>query len=268
MFKQRLLSGIVLIIVLILVIGFGGNVLFGFSLIISLIGMYELNQIVKVQKSLLGIVTYIGAVLYYIVLYLKLNELLIGVIILTLILIMSVYVLTFPTYESSQITTAFFGLIYVAVMISYIYQARCLSKGAEGVALAVLVFISSWGSDTCAYCVGMLLGKHKLAPILSPKKSIEGAVGGVIGAGILGCILALVMNGLGYGNHNTILYAVICAVGAVISMIGDLAASAVKRNYEIKDYGHLIPGHGGILDRFDSVIFTAPVIYYLALYLI
>ena len=92
-----------------------------------------------------------------------------------------------------------------------------------------------------------------MAPVLSPKKSIEGAVGGVAGAALLGVIYAAATQG------KMAEYALICAVGALISMVGDLAASAIKRNQNIKDYGKLIPGHGGILDRFDSVIITAPV---------
>lgn len=97
-----------------------------------------------------------------------------------------------------------------------------------------------------------------MAPVLSPKKSVEGAVGGVLGAALLGVAYAAATKG------SVMEYAVICAVGALISMVGDLAASAIKRNQNIKDYGTLIPGHGGILDRFDSVIFTAPVIYFLS----
>ena len=150
---------------------------------------------------------------------------------------------------------AFFGVIYVAVMLSFIYLTRNLPDGKF---LVWLIFLCSWGCDTCAYCVGMLIGKHKMAPVLSPKKSIEGAVGGVAGAALLGVIYATATHG------KMAEYAVICAVGALISMVGDLAASAIKRNQNIKDYGKLIPGHGGILDRFDSVIITAPVIYYLA----
>ena len=97
-----------------------------------------------------------------------------------------------------------------------------------------------------------------MAPVLSPKKSVEGGVGGVAGAALIGGVY-------GAAVHSDIaMYAVIGAVGALISMVGDLAASAIKRNREIKDYGTLIPGHGGILDRFDSVIFTAPFIYFLA----
>ncbi len=126
----------------------------------------------------------------------------------------------------------------------------------------------SWGCDTCAYCVGVLFGKHKMSPKLSPKKSVEGAVGGVAGSMLLTALYGWVFrDAMQAGMQEIILLSAISGVGALLSMIGDLAASAVKRNYEIKDYGTLIPGHGGILDRFDSVIFTAPVVYFLAAYL-
>ena len=151
--------------------------------------------------------------------------------------------------------SAFFGVVYVAVMLSFILLTRNLPDGKF---IVWLTFLCSWGCDTCAYCVGMLIGKHKMAPVLSPKKSVEGGIGGVVGAGLLGVIYAAAIQG------PMVEYAVICGIGALISMVGDLAASAIKRNQGIKDYGKLIPGHGGILDRFDSVIFTAPVIYYLA----
>ena len=108
-----------------------------------------------------------------------------------------------------------------------------------------------------------------MAPKLSPKKSIEGAVGGVLGTVLLTILYGFVFQKqMNLSRSYIFLLSGITAVGALISMIGDLAASAIKRNYEIKDYGTLIPGHGGILDRFDSVIFTAPIIYYLALFLV
>lgn len=261
MFKTRLLSGIVLVIVLAATVGYGGNVLFAFLGIISLIGMSELYKVVEVHNKLLGIAGYLGAVLYYGILYTGNMVYMTMLVILFLVLLMAVYVFTFPAYRAEQVMTVFFGLFYVAVMLSYVYQARML---LEGVAIVCLIFLSSWGCDTCAYCVGMLIGKHKMAPKLSPKKSVEGGIGGVLGAALLGALLALGLNQWGGMSANPLQYAVICGVGGMISQVGDLAASAVKRNHEIKDYGKLIPGHGGILDRFDSVIFTAPVIYYLA----
>ncbi|MDL2249558.1 phosphatidate cytidylyltransferase [Lachnospiraceae bacterium OttesenSCG-928-J05] len=264
MFKTRLLSGIVLVAILALVIGLGGNVLFGFCLLISLIGMNELFKIAKTDRKAPGIMAYGGIILYYFVLLLGAKEYVMATIIITLVAILATYVFTFPTYDATQIVLTFFGVIYVGVMLSYIYQSRMSGDGVIGVAIVVLIFLASWGSDTCAYCVGMLFGKHKMAPILSPKKSIEGAVGGVVGAALLGCLFAFVLNQANFGSHSVVRYGIICGVGALISMVGDLAASGIKRNHQVKDYGHLIPGHGGILDRFDSVIFTAPIIYYLS----
>lgn len=131
-----------------------------------------------------------------------------------------------------------------------------------------LIFLSSWGCDTCAYCSGMLLGKHKLAPVLSPKKSIEGAIGGTLGSAILGLIYAWIFGSRMHGIEEPVIACTAaCAIAAVISQIGDLAASAIKRNHKVKDYGHIIPGHGGILDRFDSMIFTAPAIYFVLTFL-
>jgi phosphatidate cytidylyltransferase len=149
-------------------------------------------------------------------------------------------------------------------MLSFVYQIRELPRGLY---LAFLVFLCSWGCDTCAYCVGKLIGKHKMSPKLSPKKSIEGAVGGVAGSALLTAIYSYIFRAqMDIGSREIALLAVIAAIAGLISMVGDLTASAIKRNYDIKDYGNLIPGHGGILDRFDSMIITAPIIYYLALY--
>jgi phosphatidate cytidylyltransferase len=147
-------------------------------------------------------------------------------------------------------------------MLSCIYLTRHLENG---IYFVWLIFLSSWICDSCAYCVGMLWGRHKLAPNLSPKKSIEGALGGILGAMGAGALYgAFFVNRMVPELSVTLTFAVICGIGAVIAQIGDLAASAIKRNHEIKDFGKLIPGHGGIMDRFDSVIFTAPVIYALA----
>ena len=258
MFKTRLISGIVLVIIALATIISGSWILFFTLLAVSLIGMRELYKVMKVSDehvTVLELVGYLGAVLYYIAMRSDFGSYGTMAIIISMILILFVYVFGYPKYHAEQVMAAFFGVVYVAVMLSFIYLTRSLPDGKF---LVWLIFLCSWGCDTCAYCVGMLIGKHKMAPVLSPKKSIEGAVGGVAGAALLGVIYAAATQG------KMAEYALICAVGALISMVGDLAASAIKRNQNIKDYGKLIPGHGGILDRFDSVIITAPVIYYLA----
>ena len=258
MFKTRLLSGIVLVAVALLTIISGGYVLFFTLLGISLIGMQELYKVMKVREdhfNALEIAGYFGAVIYYVLMSLDFEKYGMMGVIISFMMFMFVYVFTYPKFKADQVMPAFFGVVYVAVMLSFIYLTRNLPDGKF---LVWLIFLCSWGCDTCAYCVGMLIGRHKMAPILSPKKSVEGGVGGVAGAALLGAIYAAATGG------ELAAYGIICGVGALISMVGDLAASAIKRNQEIKDYGKLIPGHGGILDRFDSVIFTAPIIYFLS----
>ncbi|MBR3811007.1 MAG: phosphatidate cytidylyltransferase [Agathobacter sp.] len=263
MFKTRLLSGIVLVILALIVIISGGYVTLFSLLGISLIGMYELYRVFQLEKTPLAFVSYALAVLFYVSrLYTVVEPM--AVVMLFLILLMFVYVFAYPKYKAKDVMAIFFGLFYVAIMLSYVYQIRILENGLY---LAFLIFICSWGCDTSAYCVGVLIGKHKMAPVLSPKKSIEGAVGGVVGTALLTVVYTLVFRTqMSLETKDIIILAVISAIAALISMVGDLTASAIKRNYDIKDYGTLIPGHGGIMDRFDSMMITAPIIYYLAVY--
>ena len=163
-----------------------------------------------------------------------------------------------------DVGVSFVGAAYTGLLMSSLILVRMGVPGIWGGVLVVGIFCSVWANDSFAYLVGSKFGKHKMAPRLSPKKSVEGGIGGVAGAALLGVLFALAMNQWGGAQANPLHYAIICAAGGMISQVGDLAASAIKRNHDIKDYGKLIPGHGGILDRFDSVIFTAPVIYYLA----
>ena len=263
MFWTRFRSAVIIVIVALTALIIGGNLLFGVMAIISLIGMMELFRVVNVNKSFLGFVGYLATVVWYALLFFNIADICaMPMIIGFLMLIMCVYVFAFPKYNSEQITMVFFGLIYVSVMISFIYRIRELDNG---IWIIWLVFMGSWISDTCAYCVGMLIGKHKLSPKVSPKKSIEGSIGGIVGATLLGALYAyIVKDKLQFGANPVMAFAVISGVSSIISQLGDLAASAIKRNKDVKDYGTLIPGHGGILDRFDSVIFTAPIVYYLA----
>jgi len=262
MFWVRFRSSVILMIITILSVVLGGNLLFGVTLAISLVGMMELMRIYGVHKSIVGAAGYLGCLVYYGLLFTGNEQHLVMMFMLYLLLMMTVYVLSFPKFNTEQIVITYFGLFYVAVMLSYIYQTRMLPGGEY---LVWLIFIGAWGSDTCAYLVGSQIGKHKMTPHLSPKKSIEGLLGGIFGAALIGFIFATVFKGKITGVSNPQLaFTIIGGCGIVISQIGDLAASAIKRNHEIKDYGKLIPGHGGILDRFDSIIYTAPIVFYLA----
>lgn len=264
MFWVRLRSGILLLLIAFLTIIPGGWVLWATALAVSLIGLGELYRAAGVpvgKDGALSLAGFLLTFLYYGLLALRLESYSTLFLVLALAVLLAVYVFTFPRYRSEQVMAAFFGIVYVSVLLSYIYQTRNLPDGRF---VVWLIFLCSWGCDTCAYCVGVLIGKHKMSPVLSPKKSVEGAVGGVLGAALLGALYAFAVGRFLQIGQPVLEFSVICAAGALLSMVGDLAASAIKRNHEIKDYGTLIPGHGGILDRFDSVIFTAPVIYFLA----
>lgn len=180
---------------------------------------------------------------------------------LDFLLTMAVYVYTFPRRKSSNATGAVAAFLYMPVLMAFVSRTRCLP---HGIFLYLLIFICASVSDVCALAVGMAIGKHKLAPVLSPKKTIEGAIGGVAGSALVSFLLGMVLHRLDQSANVMTLFLIIGICGSFIGQTGDLAASAIKRNYGIKDYGTLIPGHGGIMDRFDSIIFTAPVIYYLS----
>ncbi len=260
-FYTRLTSGIVLVALMLATIIPGGNILFVANLIISLVGVYELYKVLGLEKRLPGITGYAALILYYIFIYIGTTEYMMTLMVIFLILLLAQYVFLFPEYKTEDISNAIMCMLYAGVMLSFLYQVR---EGNNGAYTVWLIFLCSWGSDTCAYLAGVAFGKHKMAPVLSPKKSIEGAVGGVIGAALLGAgYAAIFADRIELSMNPVIVFAIICAVGALISMVGDLAASAIKRNHEIKDYGTIIPGHGGIMDRFDSVIYVAPIIWIL-----
>lgn len=266
MFWTRLGSGIVLVIAAILVLYLGGPVTAACMCILSVIGIFELMRVYKLHNRLIGFIAYAATIIYYLLLYFDVNKALMPMILAYLLIILAVYVITYPKYNDRDIMSVFMSFFYVSVMLSYVYQLREIEYGGYFV---ILIFLCSWGNDTLAYCAGVTLGKHKMTPLLSPKKSVEGLIGGILGAGILGAVFGILFNNYVYAVENApLLFGIVCMVGAIPAVIGDLAASAIKRNNDIKDYGKLIPGHGGVLDRFDSMIFTAPIIYYAVLFFV
>ena len=153
------------------------------------------------------------------------------------------------------------GMGLLTLLISSGLSSVAHLRGYDhGLAMVFLALLIPWMSDTGAYFTGVFFGKHKLCPKISPKKTIEGFVGGIVSSVVL-CTLFAWLYGLATGA-DVILWrvALLCAVGAPISVLGDLFASVIKRQHNVKDYGWILPGHGGIMDRFDSVIFVAPVV--------
>ena len=226
---------------------------------ISVIGVYEFyNALSKTYcpiryEGYLGVILITAASLYHYKNFeIFLALLIIGVLITA--------VQKHPKYTIIDVSITVFGVLYIGFLFPFVSLVREMAMGEFFV---WLIFISAWGTDTCAYFTGYFLGKNKLAPKLSPKKTIEGAIGGVIGAALLGFAYTWVYGTYYNGDILPYLFGIplIVALGSVVAQYGDLGASTIKRFLDVKDFGYIMPGHGGILDRFDSVLFTAPFIY-------
>ena len=160
-------------------------------------------------------------------------------------------------YTITDIALTLFGMIYVAFLFSFVTLTRNMEKGGLYI---WLIFIGAWATDTFAYFTGVTIGKTKILPKISPKKSLEGSIGGVIG-----CIIAMLLFGWYFYSElgiPLVHYAMLGLICGIISQIGDWSASAIKRTVGIKDYGNIMPGHGGVLDRLDSILFVAPAVYF------
>ena len=176
------------------------------------------------------------------------------------------------SYQKASGLLMFSGIV-IFCFYSFIRLKELLpveQYGYDAVFFILLILCFAWGGDTCAYFAGRAFGKHKMSPKISPKKTVEGAIGGVLGTMVFGVIITLVysvaanrMEAFTRSNIGVSMYVIIALLGcvaAVLGIYGDLFASVVKRQCGIKDYGTIFPGHGGILDRFDSVMFIAPFV--------
>lgn len=265
MFWRRLLSSVILMAITITLIVISEIPLILGLGVISIIGLMELYRVLGFHRTPLAYLCYVLAAVYEVCIYTSGLTLGLAMAFASMLAIMILYVFAYPRYSAKEIMGAFFGLVYVVFMLSFIFLVRILDKGQY---LVWLIFIAAWGNDTLAYCAGMAFGKHKMSPELSPKKSVEGFIGGVVGAALLGFVYALIFKeqlGAAFSNP-LVMVPILTAIGGAVSVVGDLTASGIKRNYDIKDYGTLIPGHGGILDRFDSIIVTAPAVFFVIMF--
>ncbi len=240
----------------------GGIYLKGFILAISIMALWEFYNALR-EKELKPIrgVGYILLIIYYL-LNNNFEYMMYIIVIATLILLILPVINLKYTFVDVSLTVL--GFIYCGILFSFVYLINAKPKGEF---LVWIIFIGSWLSDTAAYYCGKNFGKHKLSPKVSPKKTIEGSLGGLIGATIFTGVFGIIIQH--YTNIMPIYnYFLIGALCGLFGQLGDLVASSIKRYVGIKDYSNLIPGHGGILDRFDSIIFSATVVFYYLTFII
>ena len=265
----RILSSVIGLPILIFFVISGGIPLQSVILLAGLIGMHEFYSAFHLKSKGVQYIAYFFAVIYMIWIDKIINmQNMFNVFVSLFLLILLIYTVLFHDKTNAEESMlSFFGFFYVMFLLSHVFLIRYYTYGNVFIWLA---FISAWGCDTGAYFTGVAIGKHKLIPTLSPKKTIEGAAGGVVTATLLALLYGwFIEKKFPLEQVNVFLLCGLTGVfGSILSQIGDLAASAMKRYTNIKDFGKLIPGHGGILDRFDSVLLTAPVVYYIMMFLI
>lgn len=256
--------GALLLTPLVIFISIGGDVLRYGLLLLSIMGIYEFYSVTsKKDVKPIKIVGYFATIAYYIFLK-EINFAAVAFLIfLSMMLLLSITAVN-AKYNFIDIFTTIGGFIYVPVFFSFIYLTNVTEYGQYFI---WLIFLSSWFSDTCAYFIGVNFGKHKIIPKISPNKTVEGSLGGLFG-GAISCLLFGIFakyNGVYVEVYHYIIIGLLCSV---FSQLGDLTASSIKRYEQVKDYSNLIPGHGGILDRFDSILFSSLIVYYYASFIL
>ncbi len=260
---KRITTGIVFMFVIIAILVINNSILDSvFVVLLSLCGIYEYNRCFKAKGHnpipLVGYLSCLSILLLSAPLELGMKVSIFAIAISILLVYMFTYIVI-KKLEVNIVDVAITVLstIFVPFMFSFIKVLMLLPHGRI---FMLLAFASSISTDTMAYEIGSRFGKHKLTPI-SPKKSIEGSIAGIVGSMVATGVVALITNTYFGTEFNIILIVFMGLVLSIVGQIGDLAASSIKRYCGVKDFGNLMPGHGGILDRFDSVLFIAPILY-------
>lgn len=272
--KTRLITSAVGLALLAVVMMFFHTLVFETVIaILAVIGLHEIYMAMKPEQG--GLAVFVGLAVYTVVMMFS-GLPAVGAITQPLTVLLLVYVGCCVIRNSRTLDFKKVGgmltfgamllfCFYSLIELKYLLPAE--KYGSDALYIIFLILGFAWGGDSAAYLTGRAFGKHKLAPVVSPNKTVEGAVGAVVGSVALGAIITAIYGVISQGQviHGLTLqhYLTICLLGAVASvlgMLGDLFASAVKRQCGIKDYGYIFPGHGGILDRFDSLLFIAPFV--------
>lgn len=265
--KQRVVSSLVGIAILLAVLGFYDSYIVNFAVaIIAIIGLDELLHGAGYKHRATNMAAYAYAAVVPFLRGCDLSRYAAVINYAFAVLLILIFLGSHQVVRIEQVAMTFLFSMIIAYSLSTLIACRDNYGSAVGMYYNLVTLAAAWGTDTCAYFAGRFFGRRKLAPNISPNKTVEGAIGGGIGG--IGIVLVLSYVYTLYqsmlGNSFVINYPALIAVLpflVVAGMMGDLAASAIKRQFDIKDFGHIMPGHGGVLDRFDSVLGVTPLIY-------
>ena len=256
---KRFISGMILFLAVAVILIFGNST--AVNLTISAVAIIAINEYFNSLSKKYKVERWIGNILAILLAFINVlpKEMLILMFPIGIALLFFKVIITEMKTNFVDIAITGFGIIYI---IGFIMFIPLIYMSEHGKLLIWYLAISAWGTDTFAYLVGIKFGKHKLTPI-SPKKSIEGSIGGIVGSTLIAIIYTYFINKICNAGISYLEITGIAVVLSVLSQIGDLAASSIKRYEDIKDFGKIIPGHGGMLDRIDSILFIAPFAYFL-----
>lgn len=278
--KKRIITGVMaglFAIGLLVLVGFGyTKYLSIFAAVFSAIGAYEVLRVSKCKnKVLIGMVCAVAAFVPFYIAFNLASVIPVSTGVLIAVYVISALLVMLKFYDITRfehVALGLFGSIAIPSSIMTLYKVDVLCSShpelfqrSQIVFMLLCTMFAAWLCDTFAYFFGRKLGKHKLSPKISPKKSVEGAIGGAAGATVCSVIAYIVCEICYFTNGTIKVWMVVPAVLllCVIGMCGDLSASVIKRNFGEKDFGNLFPGHGGVLDRIDSFLFTMPTLYIL-----
>lgn len=237
---------------------------------IAAVAAFELMRAVQVKNRFVCVASCAAAASIPLCYWLQIDSWAVKVVLMGLLVVLFLAaVFTYGTEQAVRVEHVLFGLfggVLYPVLMSSLVQLSMLRAGGRvpyGVLYVLLPVISAFLTDTGAYFFGMFFGKHRGIVPVSPKKSVEGFIGGLLSGVVFMTLYGVALNNLFVLDANLLIMAVYGFVGSFVTMLGDLSFSLIKRQYGIKDYGNLLPGHGGMLDRFDSMSFAAPTMYLL-----
>ena len=263
--KKRVISGLVLTILLVIIYFVNLPIVDTlFIFLVSALGIYEYNKAFK-QKGhgLVPLVGYISCLPLLLIGNINLNSktilTIITITVPVLLIAMAIYIIILNKKKNIvDVAITLLSIVYIPFLFSFLKYILSMENGRIYI---LYVILGAFACDTFAFLVGVKFGKHKLSPNISPKKTIEGSIGGILGVIVTYILITIIANKFFNFNMNIIISLISAIIVSVVGQFGDLFASLIKRYCGVKDFGSIMPGHGGVLDRLDSVLFVAPIVY-------